>query len=244
MNWETERRDDVVVRTGADVQIDEGLRKYMLQVYNYMTVGLLITTFVSYALAHSSLAGIFFMPNAQLTVLGWVAVLSPFVLIFMMSSAVANGNAGKALVLFCLFSGLMGVSLTTIFWVYSTMSVVKTFLITAGTFAGMSLYGYTTGRDLTKFGSFLFMGLWGLILATIVNFFVKSSSFDLTLSVIGVLLFVGLTAYDTWKIRRIYNENDSENVLASKAIFGAVDLYLDFINLFLYLLRFFGSRRD
>ena len=244
MNWETERRDDVVVRTGADVQIDEGLRKYMLQVYNYMTVGLLITTFVSYALAHSSLAGIFFMPNAQLTVLGWVAVLSPFVLIFMMSSAVANGNAGKALVLFCLFSALMGVSLTTIFWAYSTMSVVKTFLITAGTFAGMSLYGYTTGRDLTKFGSFLFMGLWGLILATIVNFFVKSSSFDLTLSVIGVLLFVGLTAYDTWKIRRIYNENDSENVLTSKAIFGAVDLYLDFINLFLYLLRFFGSRRD
>lgn len=184
------------------------------------------------------------MPNAQLTILGWVAVLSPFVLIFMMSSAVANGNAGNALVLFCIFSALMGVSLTTIFWVYSTMSVVKTFLITAGTFAGMSLYGYTTGRDLTKFGSFLFMGLWGLILATIVNFFVKSSSFDLTLSVIGVLLFVGLTAYDTWKIRRIYNENDSENVLTSKAIFGAVDLYLDFINLFLYLLRFFGSRRD
>ncbi len=244
MSWETDRSENVIVRSGAAVQIDEGLRKYMLQVYNYMTIGLLITTLVSFALAHSSLSGIFYKPDASLTIAGWIAILSPFALIFMMSSAVSQGNSGKALVLFCAFSALMGVSLTTIFWVYSALSIVKTFLITAGTFAGMSLYGYTTGRDLTKFGSFLIMGLWGVILAMLVNFFIKSAAFDLTLSVIGVLLFVGLTAFDTWKIRRMYSEGDAENVMTSKAIFGALDLYLDFINLFLYLLRFFGSRRD
>ena len=116
------------------------------------------------------------------------------------------------------------------------------FLVTAGTFAGMSLYGYTTKRDLTRFGSFLTMGLWGLLLATLANIFIRSSSFDLTLSCLGVLLFVGLTAFDTWKIRNIYNENDTENVMVSKAVFGALDLYLDFLNLFLYLLRLFGRK--
>lgn len=244
MSWETNRNEDAITRTGTDVVIDEGLRKYMLQVYNYMTVGLLITTLVSYVLAHSALGTAFYRPDASLTVAGWIAILSPFALIFMMGSAVSEGNAGKATLLFCIFSALMGVSLTTIFWVYSVMSIVKTFLITAGMFAGMSLYGYTTGRDLTKFGSFLIMGLWGVILASIANFFIRSSSFDLTISVIGVFLFVGLTAFDTWKIRIAYNGNDSSNVMTSKAIFGALDLYLDFLNLFLYLLRFMGSRKN
>lgn len=246
MSWETKREESVITRSGDAVQIDEGLRKYMLQVYNYMTIGLLITAFVSYFLAHSSLSSVFYhvsRESVELTVTGWIAILSPFALIFMMQNAISNGKGSTAFMLFCAFSVLEGISLTTIFWVYSPMAITRTFLVTAGTFAGMSLYGYTTKRDLTRFGSFLIMGLWGLVLAMLANiFFIRSSSFDLTLSCLGVLLFVGLTAFDTWKIRNIYNENDAENVMTSKAVFGALDLYLDFLNLFLYLLRLFGRK--
>ena len=134
--------------------------------------------------------------------------------------------------------------MTTIFWVYTGISILRVFLITAGMFAAMSLYGYTTKRDLTKFGSFLMMGLFGIIIAMIVNIFLKSPALYLTVSVLGVVIFVGLTAWDTWKIRQIYNGSDSDNVVASKAIYGALMLYMDFINLFLYLLRFFGDRRN
>lgn len=245
MSWETKRGESVITRSGDAVQIDEGLRKYMLQVYNYMTIGLLITAFVSYFLAHSSLSSVFYhvsRNSVELTITGWIAILSPFALIVMMQNAISNGKGSMAFMLFCAFSVLEGISLTTIFWVYSPMAITRMFLVTAGTFAGMSLYGYTTKRDLTRFGSFLTMGLWGLLLATLTNIFIRSSSFDLTLSCLGVLLFVGLTAFDTWKIRNIYNENDTENVMVSKAVFGALDLYLDFLNLFLYLLRLFGRK--
>lgn len=237
------RRETVYARAGA--VIDEGLRQYMLKVYNYMTLGLLVTAFVSFALANSSLAGIFFnMQTGQLNGLGWVAILSPFILIFMIGSAVNSGNAARATTLFIVYSALFGISLTTIFWVYTGMSILRVFLITAAMFAGMSLYGYTTKRDLTKFGSFLIMGLWGIIIAMLVNIFMKSSALDLTVSVIGVFVFVGLTAYDTWKIRQMYVEGDSNNQMTSKAIYGALMLYMDFINLFVMLLRFFGDRRD
>lgn len=237
------RRETIVSRAG--MMVDEGLRQYMLKVYNYMTLGLLVTAFVSYALAHSSLAAVFFnLQTGQLNLLGWIAVLAPFVLIFMIGSAVNSGNASKAAVLFLVYSALFGVSMTTIFWAYTGLSILRVFLITAAMFAGMSLYGYTTKRDLTKFGSFMIMGLIGIIIAMLVNLFIKSTPLDMVISVIGVAVFVGLTAFDTWKIRQMYNEGDSGNQMTSKAVYGALMLYMDFINLFLMLLRFFGDRRN
>lgn len=237
-------RDTVISRTGA-LEIDEGLRQYMLKVYNYMTIGLLITAGVSYFLAMSGLGATFFSPETgQPNGLGWIAMLAPFALIFMMGSAVSSGNAAKAFTLFIVYSALFGISLTTIFWVYSGISILRVFLITAGMFAGMSLYGYTTKRDLTKLGSFMTMGLIGIIIAMIVNIFLKSPALYFTVSVLGVVIFTGLTAWDTWKIREIYNGRDSNNVMTSKAIYGALMLYMDFVNLFLYLLRFFGDRRN
>lgn len=242
MSWETNRQDDVITRSGA--VIDEGLRQYMLKVYNYMTIGLLITAFVSYLLAYTSLGLVFFQANGQPNALGWIAIIAPLFLIFMMGSATVSGNASKAFTLFVVYSALMGISLTTIFWAYTGLSILRVFLITAGMFAGMSLYGYTTKRDLTKFGSFLMMGLIGIIIAMVVNIFLKSPALYMTVSVIGVLVFVGLTAWDTWKIRQMYNGSDEGNMVTSKAIYGALMLYLDFINLFLMLLRFFGDRRN
>lgn len=238
-------RDTVISRSSRALEIDEGLRQYMLKVYNYMTIGLLITAGVSYLLAHSGLGAIFFTPQTgEPNILGWIAIIAPLFLVFMMGSAATSGNAAKASMLFIVYSGLMGISLTTIFWAYTGLSILRVFLITAGMFAAMSLYGYTTKSDLTKMGSFMTMGLFGIIIAAVVNIFLRSPALYLTISVVSVVVFVGLTAWDTWKIREIYNERDSENMLTSKAIFGALQLYLDFINLFITLLRFFGDRRD
>ena len=238
-------RDFIISRTSSTVEMDEGLRQYMLKVYNYMTIGLLITAGVRYLLANSALGAMFFTPETgEPNALGWIAIIAPLLLVFMMGSAVTSGNASKAFTLFIVYSGLMGISLTTIFWVYTGLSILRVFLITAGMFAGMSLYGYTTKRDLTKMGSFMMMGLIGIIIASIVNIFLKSPAVYLTVSVLSVIVFVGLTAWDTWKIREIYNERDSENTVTSKAIYGALMLYLDFINLFIMLLRFFGDRKN
>jgi len=238
-------KDFVVSRTSAAAEIDEGLRRYMLKVYNYMTIGLLITAGVSYWLGNFGLGETFFNPETgEANGLGWLAILAPLFLVFMMGSAVNAGNATKAFVLFIIYSGLMGISLTTIFWAYTGLSILRVFLITACMFAAMSLYGYTTKRDLTGMGSFMMMGLFGIIIASIVNIFLKSTALYFTASICGVVIFVGLTAWDTWKIREAYNEGDSENMMTSKAIFGALELYLDFLNLFIMLLRFFGDRKD
>ena len=238
-------RDTVISRSSRALEIDEGLRQYMLKVYNYMTIGLLITAGVSYLLAHSGLGQTFFMPETgEPNALGWIAIVAPLFLVFMIGSAATSGNAAKAFTLFVVYSGLMGVSLTTIFWAYTGLSILRVFLITAGMFSAMSLYGYTTKRNLTGMGSFMMMGLFGIIIAAVVNIFLRSPALYLTMSVVSVVVFVGLTAWDTWKIREVYNERDSENMMASKAIFGALQLYLDFINLFITLLRFFGDRRD
>lgn len=238
-------RDFIISRTSSAVEMDEGLRQYMLKVYNYMTIGLLITAGVSYLLANSGLGAMFFMPETgEPNALGWIAIIAPLFLVFMMGSAVTSGNAGKAFTLFIIYSGLIGISLTTIFWAYTGLSILRVFLITSGTFAAMSLYGYTTKRDLTKMGAFMTMGLIGIIIAAIVNIFLKSPAMYFAVSVCTVIVFVGLTAWDTWKIREVYNERDSENMMTTKAIFGALQLYLDFINLFITLLRFFGDRKD
>lgn len=242
MSFETDRETTVFTRGQAVV--DQGLRQYMLKIYNYMTIGLLITAGVGYYLAHSPYFSMFFTAEGQLTGAGWIALLLPLPLVFMIYPAVRSLNTGLAFGLFALYSGLLGISLSTVFVVYTGESVTRVFLITSGMFLSTSLYGYTTKRDLTGIGGALFMALFGIIIASIVNIFIKSSGLDFLLSLAGVVVFAGLTAWDTQKFKDIYNEADSEAVLTGKAILGALELYLDFINLFLYLLRFFGSRRD
>ena len=169
-------------------------------------------------------------------------MLSPLALVFLLSARVAKMSVGAAQATFWVFATLMGASLAYIFIIYTETSIARVFFITAGTFGAMSLYGYTTKKDLTGWGSFLFMGLIGIIIASIVNFFLASSALHFAISVIGVLVFVGLTAYDTQRIKNSYYEGDSTAVASKKAIMGALSLYLDFINLFLMMLRLFGSR--
>ena len=232
-------RTQVVTPVGARAgEIDEGLRSYMLRVYNYMTMGLAVTGLVAYATSQSTsmLAAIYGTP------LQWVVMLAPLGMVIFMSFRINKISAAGAQLAFWIFSGLMGLSLAYIFLVYTGASITRVFLITTVTFAGMSLYGYTTKRDLSGIGSFLIMGLIGLIVASLVNLFLQSAAFHWALSIVGVLIFVGLTAYDTQKIRMMYYEADGQEVVTKKAIMGALTLYLDFINLFLFLLRLFGNR--
>lgn len=222
--------------------IDEGLRSYMIKVYNYMTGGLALTALSAYATLNTPLFNLFFSQNG-LTGLGWLVFLAPLLLIFVFNSVVARGSIGKVQAVFWGFSALMGASLAPVMLIYTASSMTRVFLITAGTFGAMSLYGYTTKRDLTSIGSFMIMGLWGVIIASIVNIFLKSPAMYYALSYISVVIFVGLTAYDTQKIRSFYMAHDGEDMLVRKAVSGALELYLDFINLFLSLLRVMGDRR-
>jgi len=235
--------------------IDEGLRAYMLKVYNYMTSGVFLTGIVSLFLFKFS-GGY----NIQITSVGitgtnafgdlifksplmWVLMLAPLGVVFYMSFGIRKMSAAKAQGTFWVFAALMGASLSSIFIVYTPWSITRVFFITAGTFGAMSIYGYTTKRDLTKLGSFLMMGLFGIIIASIVNMFMQSTMMYYVISILGVLIFVGLTAYDTQKIKNIYIASDSGEIMAKKAVMGALTLYLDFINLFIMLLRLFGQRR-
>ncbi|NQV20517.1 MAG: Bax inhibitor-1/YccA family protein [Rhodospirillales bacterium] len=224
-------------RAGAD--IDEGLRAYMLQVYNYMASGLLLTGIVAYAAASSDAV----MGAIYGTPLQWVVMLAPLGFVIFLSARIHKMSFSTAQTTYWIYAGVMGLSLAYIFLVYTGASVARVFFITAGTFGAMSLYGYTTKRDLTKFGSFLFMGLIGIIIASVVNIFLQSTMMHFVISVIGVLVFVGLTAYDTQNIKEVYYEHDSSEVAGKKAIMGALRLYLDFINLFILLLQLFGDRR-
>ena len=226
--------------------IDEGLRSYMLKVYNFMAGGLCLTGVAAWLVANTSLLGVFFEitpQGASLSGLGWLALIAPLIMVFAFSWVVSSGTAKQVQMLFWGYSLLMGVSLTPAFLLYTQSSLVRVFLITAGSFGALSLYGYTTKKDLSGMGSFLIMGLFGLIITSIVNIFVKSSGLDWALSFIGVGIFAGLTAFDSQKIRMIYSSADSEETLTKKALMGALSLYLDFINLFLYLLRFMGDRK-
>jgi FtsH-binding integral membrane protein len=225
--------------TGRAADIDEGLRAYMLRVYNYMAAGLALTGIVAFFTAQSPQM----MATIYGTPLAWVVMLAPLGLVLFMSFRINHMSAATAQTTFWVFSGLMGLSLAYIFAVYTGASITRVFFITTSMFAGMSIYGYTTKRDLSGVGSFLIMGLIGLIVASIVNIFLQSSALYWALSVIGVLIFVGLTAYDTQKIRNMYYEADGAEVAAKKSIMGALTLYLDFINLFLFLLRLFGNRQ-
>ena len=238
-------------KTADQAGIDEGLRAYMLKVYNYMTTGLVLTGFIAYFFGKASVKA--FTPNGvQLTDLGqalfnsglsWIIMLAPLGFVFYLSARINKMSVSSAQITFWLFASIMGLSLASVFVQFTGTSIARVFFITAGTFAAMSLYGYTTKRDLTKLGGFLFMGLIGIIIASIVNIFVQSGPMAFIISIIGVLVFVGLTAYDTQTIKNMYYAGDSDSVGSKKALMGALRLYLDFINLFILLLQLFGQRR-
>lgn len=225
------------------VDIDEGLRSYFISVYNHMAGGLLVTALTAYFIANTPLIAMMFDARGGMSGLGWLFLLAPLIVVFGFSWVVSRGTLNQVRGVFLLYSALMGISLAPVFLVYTGASVARVFLITAGTFGAMSLYGYTTKRDLTSMGSFLIMGLWGVIIASVVNIFLKSSGLDFALSIITVFLFVGLTAFDTQKIRMIYISADSEDMRGRKVVVGALELYLDFINLFMALLRIMGDRK-
>jgi uncharacterized protein len=226
--------------TMPQVDIDVGLRQYMLSVYNYMAGGLALTGLVAYFAAASG-----FYQAIVGTPLFWVVLLAPLGMVLLLSFGIQRMSLGATQLSFWVYAALVGLSLAGIFLIYTQASIARVFFITAGTFAAMSLYGYTTRRDLSQVGSFLMMGLIGIILASLVNLFIHSSALQFAVSVIGVVVFVGLTAYDTQRIKEMYFAGDTAIIAGKKAIMGALQLYLDFINLFILLLQFMGvQRRD
>lgn len=218
-------------------EVDEGLRAYMLRVYNYMSIGLAITGVVAYFAAASGL-----YQQIAATPLIWVVMLAPLGFVFFLSARINKMSASAAQTTFWIFAGIMGLSLSFVFLAYTSASVVTTFFVTSAAFGSLSIYGYTTKRDLSAMGSFMVMGLFGLIIASVVNIFLASPAFDFAISVLGVLIFAGLTAWDTQAIKQMYEERDSADTTTKKAIMGALRLYLDFVNMFLFLLRFLGNR--
>lgn len=215
----------------------EGLRTYMLSVYNYMAMALGLTGGVALLVVSSPAVLQVIMP------IMWLFILAPIGLVFFLSFRINAIQYSTAQMVFWLYAALNGVAFSVIFLAYTYESIARVFFITAGMFAAMSLYGYTTKKDLTAMGSFLFMGLIGLIIASIVNLFWASSMLQFLVSVAGVIIFTGLTAYDTQSIKEAYIEGSSMEIAGKRAIFGALRLYLDFINLFLMLLRLLGDRR-
>ena len=239
-------------KTSDQAVIDEGLRTYMLKVYNYMTTGLLLTGLIAFFFGKASIVTNELGQIVGVTQIGallfgsplkWVVMLAPLGFVFYLSARINKMSISSAQITFWIFSAIMGLSLASVFIEFTGTSIARVFFITSGTFAAMSLYGYTTKRDLTKLGGFLFMGLIGIIIASIVNIFIQSGPLQFAISIIGVLVFVGLTAYDTQSIKNMYYAGDSENVGSKKALMGALRLYLDFINLFILLLQLFGQRR-
>jgi FtsH-binding integral membrane protein len=229
-------------------EVDQGLRAYMLKVYNYMAIGLALTGVVALLTANAAVDS-----SGQLTALGaaiytsplrWVIMLAPLAAVFFLSFRIDRMSVGAAQATFWAYAAIMGVSLSSIFLVYTGQSVARVFFVTAASFGALSLYGYTTKKDLSAMGSFLIMGLFGIIIASIVNIFLASSAMQFAISVIGVLVFAGLTAYDTQRIKEMYFDGDAADVMGRKAIMGALTLYLDFINMFIMLLQLFGQSRD
>jgi hypothetical protein len=245
-------KDRVVGRTQTTAVYDEGLRAYMLRVYNYMGMGLAITGVVAFVVAQMSVV---FGPSGEIVTLTqfgntlfnsplmWVVALAPIGLVILFAARINKMSAASAQLVFWGFAALMGMSLASILITYTSESVARVFFITAATFGAMSLYGYTTKRSLANWGSFLFMGLIGVVIAMVVNIFMQSSALGFAISVIGVLVFTGLTAYDTQKIKESYSEHMDSEMSKKTAIHGALRLYLDFINLFIMLMHLLGNNR-
>ena len=232
------QRSTAFQRAGT-ASYDAGLRSYMLRIYNYMSGALVITGLVAFFASTNQAL----MQTIYGTPLQWVVMLAPLGFILALSFGVHKMKVSTVQTLFWTYSAAMGLSLSYIFLAYTGESIARVFFITAGTFAGMSLYGYTTKRDLTKFGSFLIMGLIGIIIASLVNIFMQSSALSFAVSALGVLIFTGLIAYDTQRLRNVYFMAGGQEQLAKASIMGALTLYLDFVNLMIMLLRFFGERR-
>ncbi len=235
-----------VPRAGA-LEIDQGLRSYMLKVYQYMAIGLAVTGVAAYAGFTAA------VQDGQLTQFGhllfqsplrYVVMFAPLAFVLALGFGIQRMSVTAAQATFYAYAAIMGVSLSSIFLVYTQTSITQVFFVTAASFGGLSLYGYTTKRSLSAMGSFLVMGLFGIIIASLVNLFLQSSALSFALSVMGVLVFAGLTAWDTQQIKDMYFAGDGYEVAAKKAIMGALTLYLDFVNMFLMLLRLFGDRRN
>ena len=218
---------------------DAGLRSYMLSVYNYMASGVLLTGIVALLFARSGYAqSIMLSPG----ILKYVIMFAPLGFVFALSFGINRMSTAAAQATYWAYAAVMGLSLSTIFLVYTGTSIAQTFFATAGAFAGLSLFGYTTKKDLSGFGTFLIMGVVGLLVASIVNIFMQSGPLDLVISALGVLIFAGLTAYDTQKIKSMYSYVAGSDMVGKTVVMGALQLYLDFINMFMFLLRLFGSR--
>nr|WP_181703524.1 Bax inhibitor-1/YccA family protein [Chthonobacter albigriseus] len=239
-----------VTSHGYAGEIDQGLRAYMLKVYNYMAIGLLVTGLAAYGAFSAAVVetseGLALTSFGQLlfaSPLRWVLIFAPLGAVMFLSFRIHKMSVGAAQLTFWIYAGLVGLSLSSIFLVYTSTSISQVFFVTAAAFGALSLYGYTTGRDLSAMGSFLIMGLFGVIIASIVNIFLASSALAFAVSVIGVLVFAGLTAYDTQRIKEMYFAGDDGATAGRKAIMGALTLYLDFINMFVMMLQLFGERR-
>jgi FtsH-binding integral membrane protein len=243
--------DNRVLRGTADAAgvMDAGLRAYMIRIYNYMLSGLVLTGLAATAvMTVPALQQLLFAVNPVtgrivLSMVGWIVLFAPLAMVFFLSWRISKMSVGAAQATFWIYAGVNGLALSPILLIYTGASIAQAFFVTAATFGAMSLYGYTTKRDLTGWGSFLFMGLIGLLIAMVVGAFLQSSALQFVISVMGVLIFTGLTAYDTQKIKEIYYVGDDGTIAGRKAIIGALSLYLDFINIFLFLLRLFGDRR-
>ncbi|MBP0614919.1 Bax inhibitor-1/YccA family protein [Jiella mangrovi] len=245
-----------VPAAGTRTDIDQGLRTYMMKVYNLMAGGLALTGVAAYALyalattsdpaqAVGQINGVYFTELGAVVYqspLRWVLMLAPLAMVFFLSFRVHKMSVQAAQTTFWAYAAMVGLSLSTIFLVYTQESITQVFFITAASFGALSLFGYTTKRDLSGWGSFLFMGVIGIVIAMIVNIFLGSAALTFAISVIGVLVFAGLTAYDTQQIKEMYYEGDGSAVMGRKAVMGALRLYLDFLNMFLFLLQLFGNR--
>ena len=234
------RSTEIVTARMSQAAIDAGLRQFMISVYNYMASGLALTGIVAYAAAETGL----YASLIDTPMLFWGVTLAPLALVLLLSFRIEKMSLGAAKTAFWAYAALVGLSLSGIFFVYTDTSIARAFFITAATFLAMSLFGYTTRADLARTASFLLMGLVGIIIAGIVNVFLASSIVQLAISVVGVIVFVGLTAYDTQRIKEIYLNSDSPAIAGKKAIMGALALYLDFLNLFILLMQLTGNRRD
>ena len=235
--------------------VDSGLRAYMLRVYNWMASGLALTGLVAYGIAHSQLADLFhrtvMLPSGyeavRPTMLGIVSMFAPLAFVLVLSFGVNKLSRTAAQTLFWVFCAAMGVSLTNLFFVYTDLSIVRVFFITASMFAATSIYGYVTKKDLTSIGSFMMMGLFGIIIASLVNMFLQSPGLYFVTSIIGVIVFLGLTAFDTQRIKFTYNQfahYEGVDGAAKRSVYDALSLYLNFINLFTFLLQLTGTRNS
>ena len=234
-------RNETTFYNEATASLDMGLRKYMQSVFSYMSAGLGLTAIVAYLFSSSETAMrmMFSSPGIAL-----IFALIPFGIVIYLSTQIAKISPDRAKFLFFAYAACLGLSLAPIFAVYTGASIANAFFVSASMFLSMVIYGYATEKDLTNFGAFLFMGLIGLIVASLVNLFLRSSAMDFIVSVVGVVVFTGLTAFDAQRIKNYYMESEATELREKKAIFGALNLYMDFINLFLYVLRFLGATRN